>query len=173
MRRCLLLAAVCALAFPRSATAQATLLAGVGITSPIRAFADQAESGYHARLGVEVGIPTLPVALRLDGSYHRLGAATAAVESPHVLGGALTVVFSLPGVGLTPYMLGGAGRFRLDSGPAGMSATSVDTGFEAGFGVNLGSLAFGAFAEIRYVQINRTGANADVKYVPLTVGLRL
>ena len=110
------------------------------------------------------------LSIRLDGDYHRLSEAGASFDPSSVWGGALDVVFALPGVGLTPYLLGGIGRYRVSSGPAGMAAPVIYSGFNGGFGVGLGSLAFGGFVEIRYVQLE---GGSGVRYIPLTVGLRL
>ncbi|NIR40001.1 MAG: hypothetical protein GWN07_29550, partial [Actinobacteria bacterium] len=70
---------------PGSATAQLSLLGGVGISSPLGDFSNEATTGYHARLGVQVSLPALPVALRADGDYHAFSAARSGVEDPDVL----------------------------------------------------------------------------------------
>jgi hypothetical protein len=159
------------LVLPAGAAAQPALLIGGGFSSPFGDFADVADPGYHLTAGVEVGLPQIPVAIRLDGSYHRLPAASSSFTAPRVLGGAIDVVFQLPGQGIEPYAFGGIGRYRVTAGPAGFSESEIDRGFQAGFGVNLGSIAFGAFAEIRYVQIGLE--NGTVKYIPLSIGFRL
>ena len=132
---------------------------------------DVAESGYHLALGVQIGIPTLPVGVRLDGSYHTMSEANSGFDSSQVIGGGVSVVFNLPGVGLVPYVLGGVGRYRVETGPAGMSTQSTNGGWHGGFGVNLGAIGFGAFAEVRYVRIS--GPGNDFEMVPLTIGFRL
>ena len=171
MRRSLL-TVVCLLAVPASVSAQPALLVGGGLTSPTGALGDQADSGYHARLGARVGIPTLPVAVRLDGSCHRMGEANATLEPTTVTAGALSVVFFLPGVALRPYVLGGVDRYRVKAGSLGASVTRYRNGFHAGFGVSLGALAFGGFAELRYTRID-TPTGDDLAYLPLTIGFRL
>lgn len=159
-------------AVPAAAVAQRpSLLVGGGLTSPIGDFKDVADGGYHLSLGVQMALPSLPVGVRLDGSYHRLPAPTVAFEDPRVLGGALDVVFDLPGEGLVPYMLIGVGRYRIEAGALGVTQAVIRNGFQGGFGVNLGTIAFGGFAEIRYVQINGDGSAA--KYIPLTIGVRM
>jgi hypothetical protein len=155
---------------PAPVTAQFDFLVGGGLTTPIGDFSESAGSGYHARAGLQVGLPTIPVALRLDVAYHRLSEADPTFEPPDILRGAIDVVYELPGVGLMPYLLVGLARNRLNAGPVGMSRTVYRNGFNAGFGVAVGSGAFGGFLEIRYVQVaGETSAN---KYVPVSVGLR-
>jgi len=171
MRRLLPLVFVISLGLAGRVAAQPSVLLGVGLTSPIGSLADAADGGYHGSLAVQVSIPTLPVGVRLDGAYHSMGEAGIAFAPTKILSGGLNVVFDLPGVGLVPYMLGGVGRFRVETGPAGAAIRQYEQGFQVGFGVNLGSLAYGAFAEIRLVSVN--GATEDYRFVPLTVGLRL
>jgi hypothetical protein len=165
-----MLFAVLLCATPAVAVAQATLLAGGGFTSPVSDFKDVADPGYHLSLGAEVGIPSIPVGLRLDGSYHRLPEPSSTFVAPRVLAGALSVIFELPGEGIEPYFLFGVGRYRVEAGPVALARPVYDRGFQTGFGVSLGGLALGAFAEIRWVQV---GGTTDVKYIPVTVGIRL
>ncbi|MEM7415013.1 MAG: outer membrane beta-barrel protein [Gemmatimonadota bacterium] len=168
MRR--LFVAALLLIVPTAVEAQPRLMVGAGVTAPNGAIADAADPGYHIRAALHVGIPTLPVALRADGALHRLGSKDAALEDPEVLEGALSVVYLLPGVSLRPYVLAGAGTYRVETGATGSTTTVSDTGFQAGFGVVLGQLGLGAFAEIRYVHIT---SGSTTRLIPLTLGLRL
>jgi hypothetical protein len=168
MRRITLLVALALALPPVVVQAQPHLIVGGGITTPSGDFKDSANTGYHLRVGVEIGLPTLPVSLRADGNYHRLGEANATFEATSILGGAVSAVFALPGVGLVPYLLGGVGRYRTDQGLVGSSVTDTRSGFHAGFGINLGAVGF---VEIRYVRID--GDPGDTKYIPMTIGFRL
>ncbi|MCH7992178.1 MAG: hypothetical protein IIC35_07155, partial [Gemmatimonadetes bacterium] len=91
----------------------------------------------------------------------------AAGAETKVLAGSISMVFALPGVGLNPYLLGGLGQYRVEAGPA----ERTDRGFHGGFGVVLGALGLGAFAEIRYVRIS-SDTGPTTKMIPLTVGVR-
>ena len=88
----------------------------------------------------------------------------------NVLNAALSAVLSLDGVGLTPYFLAGVGRYRLDIDTEGADP-ATETGFHGGFGVNIGAIGLGGFAEFRVVQINTEGSK--IRYFPLSVGFRL
>jgi hypothetical protein len=169
MRRLLLLVALLA-ALPATAEAQPRLMVGGGVSAPSGDFSDIAEAGYHVKVAMQVGIPTLPVGLRGDGVLHRFGTADAAFADSEVLTGALSLVFTLPGVGLEPYFLAGVGTYRVETGPAGAPLQGTDRGYHGGFGVVLGGLGLGAFAEVRYVQIS--GDLATTRLIPLTLGLR-
>ena len=171
MRRHVLLAAFILLVVPSVLEAQPRLMFGGGVTSPNGAISDIADTGYHIRGGLHITIPTVPVGIRADGAYHRLSSADAAFENTTVLAGALSLVVPLPGVGLSPYLLGGLGSYRTDSGAVGSTVTVTNSGYHGGFGINLGAVGFGGFVEIRYVVINGEGPNT--KLIPLTFGLRL
>jgi hypothetical protein len=172
MRRRTATLALLALALlPAALAAQPGLLVGGGITSPLGDLGDVASNGYHARLGVQMGIPSLPVAIRLDGDYNRLSEADASYDPTSILGGALGVVFTLPGVGLSPYVLTGVGRYRVDSGPVGLSEPVVRNGFQAGFGIALGAIGFGALVEIRWVRVD--AGSGSMTYVPVSIAFRM
>lgn len=166
MRRLCLFVVVLLLA-PALVEAQPRLMLGGGVTTPNGATSEVAETGYHIQVGLHVSIPTLPVGFRLDGGYHRLGESGAAGAETKVLAGSISMVFALPGVGLNPYLLGGLGQYRVEAGPA----ERTDRGFHGGFGVVLGALGLGAFAEIRYVRIS-SDTGPTTKLIPLTVGVR-
>lgn len=169
MRRLVVLLALLA-AVPTAVEAQPRLMGGVGFTAPTGDVSDAADPGYHLRAAMRMGIPTTPLALQADGTYHKLGSASATVTDTQVLSGALSVVFTLPGVGMQPYLLGGLGSYRVKNGPVGLSSTMTDTGYHGGFGVTLGGLGLGGFAELRFVQIN---GPVKTRLIPLTFGFRL
>jgi hypothetical protein len=112
-------------------------------------------------------VPSIPIALRADGAYHSFGQASSA-PSVDMLAGDLSLVFNLPGVGLVPYLLGGVGAYR--TSVEGLDAVS-DNGFHGAFGVNIGAIGFGGFAEVRFVNVN--GETSDARFVTATLGLRL
>jgi hypothetical protein len=167
MRRMTWLASLLLLLVPVVGAAQVRLMGGAGLSSPIGAFGDVADVGWHATAGLQLGVPSLPVGLRADGAYHSFGEASPAPKVS-MLSGALSVVVTLPGVGLEPYFLGGVGRYR--SSVKGADATS-ENGFHGAFGVNIGALGFGGFAEVRLVSVN--GGGSDSRFVTATVGIRL
>jgi hypothetical protein len=171
MRHILFLLLVLGVFTPIEVQAQPRLLVGGGVTAPNGDLSQSAEAGYHWKAGLWVAIPRLPVGFRADGALHRLSSADDGVlERTEVLAGSLSGVFMLPGVGLAPYLFGGFGRYRIESGPIDATTTVTDPGFHGGFGVNIGAGGLGAFAEIRYVQVN--GTDTESRFIPLTFGLR-
>jgi hypothetical protein len=120
--------------------------------------------------GLQLGVPALPIALRADGGYHAFGAPSGQ-PSTSMLSGAASLVISLPGVGLVPYVLGGVGQYRVNVDVSGVDPVT-DNGYHGAFGVNIGALGFGGFAELRVVNVV-LGAGGDYRFVNAIVGLRL
>ena len=152
---------------PSAVEAQPRIMAGAGLSTPVGDFGDGADVGWHASAGLQLGFPTLPVAIRADGAYHSFGEEIAGL-APNMLAGALSGVVNLPGVGLVPYLLAGVGMYR--TSVEGADAVS-DPGFHGAFGVNIGALGFGGFGEVRFVNVN--GDAGDARFVTATVGFRL
>jgi Outer membrane protein beta-barrel domain len=164
MRRIALLAAL-VFAIPAAADAQARLMVGGGLTTPQSDFADTNESGMHGRVGLQVGVPVFPVSVRAEGELHRLPETGG--DNTTMIVGTLSGVVALGGLGISPYILGGVGKYNINTSTAEATASS---GIHGGFGVSLGALGFGGYAEIRYVKIDTAGDNSS--YIPITVGFR-
>jgi hypothetical protein len=169
MRRFALLAILLCLSVPSVSAAQVRLMGGVGVSNPMSDLKDVADVGWHAMAGLQLSIAALPVGLRADGMYHSFGERGAS-PTPSVLSGALSLVVTLPGVGLSPYVLGGLGTYRTST-DGGTDAQS-DSGIHGAFGVDIGALSFGGFAEVRLVNVNTEGSG-NVRFVTATLGFRL
>ena len=159
--------------FPSVAEAQPRLMVGGGVTAAQGDVGSSADPGWHLGVGLNLGIPTLPVGLRADGRLHRMASSDVSFRDHEYLTGAVSLVFRLPGVGLEPYVLGGVGTYRYSGGAASdpEATQRSDTGYHAGFGIATGQLTFGLYAEIRYVYIGSdTGSDG---LIPLTLGFRL
>jgi hypothetical protein len=152
---------------PSVAAAQPRMMAGAGMSTPLGDFGEVAGVGWHAAAGLQLGFPTIPIAIRADGGYHSFGEESGASKTS-MLAGALSAVVTLPGVGIVPYFLGGVGMYRTSMD--GFEAVS-DPGFHGAFGVNIGQLGFGGFGEVRFVNVN--GDGGDSRFVTATVGFRL
>lgn len=171
MRRSLPFVLALAFLVPAAADAQPRFLVGGGFSSPSGTLSDAADTGYHGQVGLYIQIPTLPVGLRGDGAIHQLGSPTLGLEDPQILGGSLSLVYDLPGVGMVPYLLMGIGSYQIKAGPVGDAEKITNTGYHGGFGVNIGAAGLGGFAEIRFVRI---GGDPDTSsFIPMTLGFRL
>ena len=169
MRRSLLWLVLALLVAPGAAQAQVQLLGAAGLTNPMSDLNDISDVGWHLMGGAELSVATLPVSLRADGSYDSFG-EQGTNPRPKVLSGALSLVVRFPGVGLRPYVLGGVGVYRTSLDAVDSQATS-DKGIHGAFGVDIGALGFGGFAELRLVDFERD--SATFRYVTAMLGVRL
>jgi len=80
-------------------------------------------------------------------------------------------VWRLPSVGISPYLIGGAGLYMQRATPTGGTAvTDNHLGWNAGAGINLPLSVFHAFVEARYNSYSVSGGSS-VKFVPVTLGI--
>ena len=170
MRKTALIATVAFLLLPAVSEAQVRILGGVGVSNPMSDLNSTTDVGWHASAGLQLGIAALPVALRADGARHSFG-QQAANPTVSILSGALSVVVMFPGLGLSPYILGGLGAYRTSIDAPG-APTESDTGVHGAFGVDIGALSAGAFAEVRLVNVG-TASAGNRRYVSATLGFRL
>ena len=150
----MLLAVLALASTPVISVGQVRLMVGGGLSQPNGDFADQANRGLHGRAGLQVGVPVFPVSLRGEGEIHQFSQPTG-LENTTMLNGTLSAVLGLGGIGLQPYLL---------------AEVQINRGIHGGFGVGIGALGFGGFAEIRFVSISLETGNT--RYIPVTLGLR-
>jgi hypothetical protein len=120
--------------------------------------------------GAKLSIAALPVGLRADGGYHSFG-EQGSNPRPSILSGSLSLVVTFPGIGLSPYVLGGVGVYRTSVDVDGVPPTS-DSGFHGAFGVDIGAVGSGGFAEVRLANIGTEGSGT-YRFVTATLGFRL
>lgn len=165
------MAAALLVALPPALAAQVRFQAGGGISNPVSDLGDMVDSGLQGRAGFSLGVPLFPLSVRLEGEVSRFPRKDFPDGSATLLGGSASVVLSLGGLGISPYLIAGAGQYRVDfSDEFGLGDATTDTGIHGGFGANIGALGLGGWAEIRLVNISRDGG--DVRALPVSVGLR-
>lgn len=174
MRRIVLFATsalLLAAAAPSSAEGQVSFFGGLGVTQPLSDLSNAAGVGWHGNVGMQLGVASIPIRLRGDGTYHSFG-EEGGNPKPKVLAGALSIVVPFPGVGLRPYLLGGIGAYRTTFSGDSIDEES-DRGFHGAFGVDIGApTGLGGYAELRYVDI-QSDAPGNRRLISATLGLRL
>ena len=149
----------------QDAEAQLRLNVNAGAAMPMGDAGNVWSSGLRAGAGLEFGVPLVPVSLRVDGAYDRLGVKLDGDPNLSIISGTANGVFTLP---LMPiYAVGGLGMYRSD---AGDGATATDIGFNIGMGLRLPLPLFAPFVEARFHQINMDGGS--FRYVPIVAGIR-
>ena len=179
MKRSLFLAVVATIALvsvPSVSQAQLGMLkpfqlgiAG-GAAQPMSDLSDGASMGYNGTVAMAINVPFIPVGLRVDGAYNQFGAKDAAGAKLHIMSATGNVVFKLPSIGVSPYLIGGAGLYMPTvTAPGLASSTENHFGWNAGAGISL-PLAFAkTFVEARYNNVSVDGGS--LKFVPVTFGI--
>jgi hypothetical protein len=152
-------------------SAQAQLLPSLhfnvnaGAAMPMSDAGDVWNAGFRVGAGLEFRAPVVPVGLRIDGGYDRMGLKLDGSSKLSILSGTANAVLALPVMPI--YMVGGIGMYRSD---AGAGSTTTDLGFNVGMGLRLPLPMFAPFIEARLNQINGDGSN--FRYVPIVAGIR-
>jgi hypothetical protein len=172
----LTIAAIALVAAPRVSHAQLGVLkpfqlgiAGGG-SLPMSDLSTSNSTGYNGTVAMAINLPIIPVGLRVDGAYNAFGAKATGGAKYHVMSATGNLVWGLPMVGVSPYLIGGAGLYASTVQPTGAAnVTSNNFGWNAGAGVKLPLSVFSAFVEARYNRIKANGGS--LSFVPVTFGI--
>ena len=141
-----------------------------GATQPMSELSDEAKMGYNGTVALAINVPFIPVGLRIDGAYNQFGEKTGIPGKLHVMSATGNVVWRLPSIGISPYLIGGGGLYmHAVTTPGAANSTDNHMGWNAGAGVNLPLAFFKAFVEARYNRYSTS--TGSVQFVPVTFGL--
>ena len=141
-----------------------------GAAQPMSDLSDGANTGYNATAALEIHLPFLPAGLRVDGAYNQFGEKNGAGAKLHIMSATGNLVVRLPSVGVSPYLIGGAGLYMPTvTAPGLASATENHFGWNAGAGISLPTSFLKTFVEARYNNVSVNGGS--MKFVPVTVGI--
>lgn len=177
-------AALAALAFSAStSSAQSSKAISLGISAgaaiPVGDFGDFYSTGYNGTVSLGFRSVGSPLGLRIDGMYNKMDLKNDAtitipgsglVESASIMGANANLVYSLPGTGISPYLIGGGGVYSTK-----LHGDGFDTSSESKFGVNGGVGAsfplsgFNTFIEARLHHVFTDGS--ATQFVPVTFGI--
>jgi hypothetical protein len=141
-----------------------------GIAFPTGDLGNIANTGYNVTLAVGYKPMLTPIGVRVEAAYNQFGLKNidGNVNIPAFTG---NLVYGLPGVSFSPYVIGGAGLYRTN-----VDLTGGGSGGENHFGFNIGggikiplSTSFETFAEARYNRV--TVNNGSMSFIPITVGI--
>ena len=137
--------------------------AGAGPSFPIGELGEEADTGFNLRASVHLS--GLPIELRGDGFFQQFNEAGEAGDPGWIrgLGGIANVIFRLPMVAVSPYVLGGLGLIHTED-EHGHEAPADELAFTAGVGLNVNRV----FVEARVLL-----AGEHHRAIPITLGVRL
>jgi opacity protein-like surface antigen len=142
--------------------------ASAGIAFP--SLGNAASTGYNVTLAVGYKPMYLPIGVRAEAAWNQFGRQGGgnSINIPAFTG---NLVYTLPGISFSPYVIGGAGLYRPN-----INVNSVEIPDENHFGFNIGggikiplSSSFETFVEARYNRV--TVDNGNLSFIPVTVGI--
>lgn len=150
-----------------------------GAAIPLSDFGKSFSTGYNLTGTVGINPAGFPMGLRFDAAFNQFSVKSIACAqfvgntcpsktNAKIADFSGNVVYSLPSPGITPYLIGGIGYYRVSSSVAGSSSSS-HVGFNAGGGVKIPLTGFSVFGEARYNRFSETGGSTS--FVPVTVGV--
>lgn len=152
-----------------------------GASMPTGDFADvnegAAEMGYNVGLLAEFKPMLLPVGIRGDVIFNEFNVKDEDAVDYRILNVNGNAILEMPGVGLSPYLLGGAGWYRLDvnvddsrTGGDVEGSDASGIGFNVGGGIRFGLAGFGAAVEAHYrtAKLDVGGVKRTFSYVPIS-----
>ncbi len=169
-------AAIAALALSAStSSAQSTKPVSIGISVgaaiPVGELGNDYKTGYNGTVSLGLNSAGSPVGFRIDGMYNKLSTKDEFSLPDITLTSAnANIVYALPGVGIRPYLIGGAGiyGYKLDVSGA---KTNTDFGLNGGIGAAFPLSGFTTFVEARYHHIFTEGI--ATQFIPVTFGISL
>ena len=176
MRRILIGLSAAALTFSAAQlSAQSPKPVSLGIAGgaaiPVGDFADSFNTGYNGTVSLGFSSVGTPLGFRVEGMYNKfLGRDDTIFDQPdsRILGGTANLVYSLPGQGIRPYLIGGAGYYGLKLDLP--NAESVNKfGLNGGIGALFPLSGFNTYVEARFHHVF-TDVSAT-QFIPVTFGI--
>ena len=138
-----------------------------GIAFPMGDLSDAVNTGYNVTLAVGYKPMLTPIGVRVEAAYNEFG-GQAGVNNINVPAFTGNLVYALPGISFSPYIIGGAGLYMPNIGTGNDRESHF--GFNVGGGIKIPlSSSFETFVEARYNKVSVD--NFNLSFVPITVGI--
>jgi len=147
-----------------------TLGIAAGAAIPVGNFADRYNTGYNGTVALGLSSIGSPLGLRFEGSYNKfLGRDDTGSNKPdrRVVAGTANLVYSLPGQGVRPYLIGGGGYYGLKD--EGTNASVNKFGINGGIGAMFPLSGLNTYVEARIHDVFTDGSSTQ--FVPVTFGI--
>jgi len=158
---------------------------GGGASVPLSTFGDFSKTGFHGMVGVSFAPSSFPLGIQIDGMYQRLKNEDIVTgdRSTQIIQGTGNLIYKFTTSEesrFRPYLIAGAGVYNRKQvggsdvagpGVGNVGNTTTDFGLNGGAGFDFKAGAIGLFLEGRFHNVFTDGE--DVKFIPITVGVRL
>lgn len=169
-------AAVVVAVFSTTSSAQSAKPVSLGISLgaaiPIGNFGDVYQTGYNGTVSLGFNSAGTPLGIRIDGMYNSFSDRNDLVQSRpdyRIISGNANLVYALPGVGIRPYLIGGAGMYGQKPNISGAKTTN-NFGLNGGLGASFQLSGFSTFVEARFHHIF---SDVATQFIPVTFGISL
>jgi hypothetical protein len=156
-----------ALVAARPAAAQVVRIGiGAGVIAPAGNAAISDNAGWHVLGKVAVDVPLSPLSVRVDGLYGQTSHPGGVAGHTSIGGGLASLVWHIPteAPGVKPYVLAGAGLYRVKPDTAAVTRFA----FGVGGGVAFGHAPLHFSVEGRYLSVRANGGTRDFNFIPVT-----
>ncbi len=156
-----------------TSSAQSTKPVSLGISAgaaiPVSDLGNDYSTGWNATVSLGFNSYGSPLGFRVDGMYNSMSPQSG-VNLPDVKisSANANLVYALPGTGIRPYLIGGAGIYGLKSDFPGAS-TTTKLGLNGGIGASFPLSGFNTFVEARLHHV--FSDNVATQFIPVTFGI--
>jgi hypothetical protein len=159
-----------------TSSAQSAKAVSLGISAgaaiPVGDLADDYNTGYNGTVSLGFQSVGSPIGIRLDGMYNKLSdrgdRIGGSLPDIRIMSANANLVYALPGVGIRPYLIGGAGIYNYKQDVSGIDAEN-DFGLNGGIGAAFPLSGFTTFVEARYHHIFTE--DYATQFIPVTFGI--
>lgn len=166
-----------------TSSAQSSKAISLGISAgaaiPVGDFGDFYSTGYNGTVSLGFRSVGSPIGIRIDGMYNKMDVKDDAsitlpgfgiVESASIMSANANLVYSLPGTGINPYLIGGGGIYSTKLHGDGFDTDSENKfGLNGGIGASFPLSGFNAFLEARFHHIFTD--ESATQFIPVTFGI--
>ena len=158
---------------------------GGGVGVPLGDFDDRAKLGWHGLAELSFVPEGWPVGIEFDGSYQQFNLDDDAVAGftglkDRIIFGTGNIVFKFKSSEesrVRPYLLGGVGIYNSKTTGADdpgdvLGGGTTDFGLNAGAGFDFKAGGAGLFIEGRFHNVFTDGPGSDLRFIPITIGIR-
>ncbi len=143
-----------------------------GAAIPIGSLSDAWSTGYNGTVALGLSSVGSPLGLRFEGSYNKfIGRNDGGLNNQpdyRIIDGTANVVYALPGVGITPYLIAGGGYYGLKEDLPNLSSVNK-FGINGGVGAMFPLSGFNTYVEARIHNVFTDGNST--RFIPVTFGI--
>jgi hypothetical protein len=169
------LAGISLISLPLAARAQMSTIVkpvqfgvAAGAALPLSDFSDVFSTGFNGTVILALNPKLIPLGVRIEGAYNQFGAKDVDGSS-HITSATGNLVYQVPSMSVSPYLIGGVGLYNLGLSDELGGNSENDFGWNIGGGIKLPLSGFDTFIEARYNQVQTSGTST--KFIPITFGI--